>query len=71
MLAQLTVGSLAALVDKSLVVADTTRSPTRYRLLETVRARAAHRMPANLPARHAEYLVRPGHLVRRAPPYAG
>lgn len=55
--AELATGPLAGLVDKSLVVADTARQPTRYQLLETVRARASQRLPAHLEARHAGYFT--------------
>ena len=51
---------LAALVDASLVVADSQRTATSYRLLETTRAYAAEKVTENderaaLAARHLEY----------------
>jgi hypothetical protein len=55
--AELAAGSLAGLVDKSLVVADTSVSPTCYRLLETVRARASRRRPASVDERHARHIA--------------
>ncbi len=55
--AELATGPLAGLVDKSLVVADTSRSPACYRLLETVRARASRRRPASVDAAHARHIA--------------
>lgn len=55
--APLAVGPLAGLVDKSLVVAHTGQSPTRYQLLETVRARASPRRRPESDARHARHVV--------------
>ncbi len=55
--AELATGPLADLVDKSLVVADVTQSPTCYRLLETVRARASHRRPPSVDAAHARHIT--------------
>jgi predicted ATPase/DNA-binding XRE family transcriptional regulator len=54
---------LSSLVEKSLVVADTSRTPERYRLLESTQAYALDRLDANgerdsTAARHAEYFVR-------------
>ena len=52
-------GSLAALVDKSLVTVDSAGAETRYRLLETLRAYALERAepPAALRDRHAAYTL--------------
>ncbi|MEQ8718644.1 MAG: winged helix-turn-helix domain-containing protein [Acidimicrobiales bacterium] len=55
--AELAMGPLAGLVDKSLAVADTTRSPTTYRLLETVRAYAEKRRPPDVAAAHARHVA--------------
>jgi predicted ATPase/DNA-binding winged helix-turn-helix (wHTH) protein len=54
---ELATGPLAGLVDKSLVVADITQRPTRYRLLHTVRACASHRRPPSVDAVHARYIT--------------
>lgn len=54
---ELTIGALAACVDHSLVVADTVRQPTAYRLLETVRAHASRRATAAHVAAHAQYVI--------------
>lgn len=55
-------GLLAALVDKSMVVADVSRSPTRYSLLETLRQFGAARLRAagqaeTLHERHARWTI--------------
>lgn len=55
--AQLVAGSLQTCVDHSLVVADTLRQPTAYRLLETVRASAGQRRTPNHLERHAEHVI--------------
>lgn len=55
--AELAIGSLAACVDHSLVIADTTRQPTAYRLLETVRAHAVLRRTPAHEARHANRII--------------
>ena len=55
--AGLSVGPLAALVDKSLVVAEAVEQPTRYRLLDTVRASASKRRTADVDARHAHHVA--------------
>lgn len=55
--AELSVGPLATLVDHSLVVVNTIQQPTTYRLLETVRARAALRRSPQMEARHANYVI--------------
>jgi predicted ATPase len=54
---ELATGPLAGLVDKSLVVADVTRSPARYRLLETVRAYASRRRQPSVDAAHARHMA--------------
>lgn len=54
---ELATGPLAGLVDKSLVVADVSRRPTRYRLLQTVRARAARRREPGVDAAHARHVT--------------
>ncbi|NNE13213.1 MAG: AAA family ATPase [Ilumatobacter sp.] len=51
------VGPLAALVSKSLAVTEGDGGQVGYRLLETVKARAAHRRTADLTAAHAHYTV--------------
>lgn len=61
--AELAVGPLAGLVDKSLVATDTDQQPTRYRLLETVRASAAPRRAPSIDARHTDHIV---HVVTEA-----
>lgn len=65
---ELIVGPLAALVDKSLAVADVSQTPTSYRLLETVRASAARRRQRSTDERHARYVTAVAttcdHLVR-------
>lgn len=55
--AELATGPLAGLVDKSLVVADVTKSPTCYRLLETVRTRASRRRQPSVDAVHARHIT--------------
>lgn len=55
--AELATGPLAALVDKSLAVADITQSPTCYRLLETVRAHASQRRQPTVDAAHALHIT--------------
>jgi predicted ATPase/DNA-binding winged helix-turn-helix (wHTH) protein len=55
--AELAVGPLAGLVDKSLVATDTSQQSTRYRLLETVRAAAAPRRPESIDSRHAHHIT--------------
>lgn len=54
---ELLAGSLAALVDQSLVIADTVDQPTTYRLLETVRATAATRRSPAHEASHANHII--------------
>jgi predicted ATPase len=54
---ELTGGPLAGCVDQSLVVVDTMHQPTTYRLLETVRASAAHRQTDTHVARHANRII--------------
>ena len=54
---ELSVGSLATLVDHSLVISDTVQQPTTYRLFETVRARAAQRRSPDIEARHANHVI--------------
>jgi len=44
------IDSLSSLVTRSVVIADTTRRPTRYRLLETVRAYCASTIPTRVAA---------------------
>jgi len=48
---------VARLVDRSLVVADTRSLPTRYRLLETIRAHVSARRSAATAQRHAEWFA--------------
>jgi len=65
---------LARLVDASLVIADTRRSPARYRLLETVRQYAAERLVernevAAARERHADYFA--GLAIRAEPELIG
>jgi predicted ATPase len=56
--AELVAGPLAGLVEQSLVVADTSHQPTRYNLLETVRACVADRRDRPVvDRRHAEYVA--------------
>lgn len=55
--AELATGPLADLVDKSLVVADAIRTPTCYRLLETVRSRMSRHRPAGVDAAHARHVA--------------
>lgn len=55
--AELATGPLAGLVDKSLVVADVTQSPTHYRLLQTVRACASHHRRPSVDADHAHHIT--------------
>jgi predicted ATPase len=55
--AELLIGPLADLVDKSLVVADITRTPPCYRLLETVRARVSRHRPPSVDAVHARHIT--------------
>ena len=55
--AELVVGPLAELVDHSLVVADTSEQPTRYHLLETVRACVAGRRDPSIDERHSRYVI--------------
>ncbi|MGB3734106.1 MAG: winged helix-turn-helix domain-containing protein, partial [Ilumatobacter sp.] len=55
--AELATGSLAGLVDKSLIATDTDEYPTTYRLLETVRAVAAPRRSATVESRHARHIT--------------
>ena len=55
--AELVTGPLADLVDKSLVVADVSQTPTCYRLLETVRAFASQRRPPGIDAAHARHIT--------------
>ncbi len=67
---ELTAGPLADLVDRSLVVADTSERPTRYHLLETVRACVAPRRTVTVEARHADHvdaLVRSADAALRGP----
>ena len=61
-------GSLAALVDKSLVTVDSASSTPRYRLLETLRAYALERADpaADLRDRHAAYTLAVVTSARRA-----
>ena len=47
--------TVAGLVDRSLLVADTSASPTTYRMLETVKAHAALRRAPDLYERHARW----------------
>lgn len=54
---ELLAGPLAALVDQSLVIADTADQPTTYRLLETVRATAATRRSPSHEASHANHMI--------------
>ncbi|HSM67646.1 MAG TPA: winged helix-turn-helix domain-containing protein [Ilumatobacteraceae bacterium] len=54
---ELAIGPLADLVDKSLVVADASKDPTCYRLLETVRACAAPSRPAHVDRDHAHHIA--------------
>ncbi|MEO1058808.1 MAG: hypothetical protein AAFY28_18025, partial [Actinomycetota bacterium] len=54
---QLAAGPLAELIDHSLVVADTSQQPTRYRLFDTVRAVVGPRRSADLEARHAAWVA--------------
>ena len=68
--AELVVGPLADLVEHSLVVADTTHQPTRYHLLETVRACVAARRDPAIDERHARHVadeVRVADRVLRTP----
>jgi len=55
--AEIAIGPLAGLVDKSLAVADVRASPSTYRLLETVRAVASQRRSPDAAARHARHVV--------------
>ncbi len=50
-------GSLAELIEHSLIVTDTSHVPTRYRLLDTVRAVVAPQRSADLESRHAAWVV--------------
>lgn len=52
------IATLADLVERSMLVADTLRQPTRYRMLETVRAHTAAARPASSLRRHAEHFAR-------------
>ncbi|MEM9515204.1 MAG: winged helix-turn-helix domain-containing protein [Actinomycetota bacterium] len=53
----LAAGPLAELIDHSLVVADTSRTPTRYRLFDTVRAVVGPQRDQDLDAQHAAWVV--------------
>ena len=55
---ELVAGPLSDLVERSLIVADTSGSQTRYRLLETVRACVAPRRDQAVDAGHAEHVAR-------------
>lgn len=55
--AAVAVGALATCVDQSLIVVDRLSQPTTYRLLETVRARAAQRRTNDHEARHARHVI--------------
>jgi predicted ATPase/DNA-binding winged helix-turn-helix (wHTH) protein len=48
---------VARLVDRSLIVADTRSTPTRYRMLETIRAHVAARRPDDAARRHAVWFA--------------
>ena len=54
---ELVIGPLADLVERSLVVADIVEQPTRYRLLETVRACVAPRRSPGLDEAHARHVA--------------
>jgi len=69
-------GLLGSLVDKSLVVADTSATAVRYRLLETIRQYAAEKLVAaadgeetGAPAAHAAYYL--GYVQEVAPHLTG
>ncbi|MEL6983197.1 MAG: hypothetical protein AAFO29_12300, partial [Actinomycetota bacterium] len=55
--AELVVGPLADLVDHSLVVADTAHQPTRYHLLETIKACVADGRNPAVDQRHARHVT--------------
>ncbi|MEM9035210.1 MAG: winged helix-turn-helix domain-containing protein [Actinomycetota bacterium] len=55
--AELVAGPLGDLVDRSLVVADLSAQPTRYRLFETVKAGVVDRRRPDLEERHARYVT--------------
>ncbi len=55
--AELVTGPLADLVDRSLVVADTTHQPTRYHLLETIKACVADSRDPAVDEEHARHVV--------------
>lgn len=55
---ELALGPLAELVEQSLLVADTSLGPTRYRMLETVRAPLVSRREASIDERHARHITR-------------
>lgn len=65
---------LTLLVDKSLVVAESTSGPTRYRLLETVRQHALEKLGASseadaVRARHRDYDTAMAALLDTHPPH--
>lgn len=55
--AELLTGPLSALVEHSLLVADTSHRPTRYHLLETVRACVGQRRDPTVDRRHAHHIA--------------
>jgi predicted ATPase/DNA-binding winged helix-turn-helix (wHTH) protein len=65
-LAELVTGPLADLVEHSLVVADTSRQPTRYHMLETVRACVAGRRARAVDERHARHVAEAVRAADRA-----
>lgn len=63
--AELVTGPLADLVDHSLVVADTTKQPTRYHLLETIKACVADNRDPGVDGRHARFVTESVRAVDR------
>lgn len=54
---ELAFGPIAELIEQSLLVADTATQPTRYRLLETVRAAVTSRRSPTVDERHAHHVA--------------